>query len=103
MGYVWAIYDTYDIYRAGPDETDIQRLTDTPGYDAEATIGPDGRVVFTSVRDGDMEIYSMNGDGSDVQRLTHQTRVPMAGRSSQPTGRRSSFVDARSPMGPGVR
>ena len=39
----------------------------TPGYDAEATIGPDGGIVFTSVRDGDMEIYSMNADGSDVQ------------------------------------
>ena len=43
-----------------------------PGYDAEATIGPDGRIVFTSVRDGDMEIYSMNGDGSDVRRLTNR-------------------------------
>ena len=27
--------------------------------------------MFTSVRDGDMEIYSMNGDGSDVKRLTN--------------------------------
>ena len=72
LGYVWAIYDTYDIYRAAPDGTGIQRLTDIPGYDAEATVGPDGRMVFTSVRDGDMEIYSMNGDGSDVQRLTNR-------------------------------
>ena len=46
-------------------------LTSTPGYDAEATIAKDGRVVFTSVRDGDMEIYSMNGDGTDVRRLTN--------------------------------
>jgi TolB protein len=70
LGYVWAVYDTYDIYRAAPDGSGLEPLTDTPGYDAEATIGPDGRVVFTSVRDGDMEIYSMNGDGSDVTRLT---------------------------------
>ena len=72
LGYVWAIYDTYDIFRAAPDGSGLTRLTETPGYDAEATIGPDGRVVFTSVRDGDMEIYSMNADGSDVQRLTHR-------------------------------
>ena len=70
LGYVWAVYDSYDIYRVAPDGTGLEPLTDTPGYDAEATIGPDGRVVFTSVRDGDMEIYSMNGDGSDVTRLT---------------------------------
>ena len=50
----------------------MQALTTTPGYDAEATIRQDGRIVFTSVRDGDMEIYSMNGDGSDVRRLTHR-------------------------------
>ena len=70
MGYVWAVYDTYDIYRVGRDGSDLVQLTDVPGYDAEATIGPDGRIVFTSVRDGDMEIYSMDGDGGDVRRLT---------------------------------
>src|SRR5262245_34461743 len=69
-GYVWPIYDSYDIYRAAPDGSGLKALTTTPGYDAEATIAPDGRIAFTSVRDGDMEIYSMNGDGSDVRRLT---------------------------------
>jgi TolB protein len=71
-GYVWPIYHTYDIFKANADGTGITRLTSTPGYDAEATIGPDGRIVFTSVRDGDMEIYSMNADGGDVKRLTHR-------------------------------
>ncbi len=71
LGYVWGIYDSYDIFQADSDGSNIVRLTSTPGYDAEATIAKNGRVVFTSVRDGDMEIYSMNGDGSDVRRLTH--------------------------------
>jgi TolB protein len=71
QGYVWPVYDTYDIYRANPDGSNPTPLTTTPGYDAEATIAKDGRVVFTSVRDGDMEIYTMNGDGSDVRRLTN--------------------------------
>ncbi len=69
-GYVWPIYSGYDIFRANPDGSNLQRLTSTDGYDAEATIGPDGRIVFTSVRDGDMEIYSMNAAGSGVRRLT---------------------------------
>ncbi len=71
QGYVWAIYDSFDIFRTDPDGSNPVRLTSTPGYDAEATIARDGRVVFTSVRDGDMDIYSMNGDGSDVRRLTN--------------------------------
>ncbi len=72
-GYVWAIYDTYDIFSARPDGTDLRRLTNAPGYDAEATIAPDGsRIVFTSVRDGDLELYSMALDGSDVRRLTDE-------------------------------
>jgi TolB protein len=71
QGYVWPVYDTYDIFRANADGSNLVRLTSTPGYDAEATIAKDGRVVFTSVRDGDMDLYSMNGDGSDVRRLTN--------------------------------
>jgi Tol biopolymer transport system component len=69
-GYVWPIYDSYDIYRANPDGSNLRPLTTTAGYDAEATIAPDGTIAFTSVRDGDMEIYTMKGDGSDVRRLT---------------------------------
>jgi TolB protein len=71
-GYVWPIYDSYDIYRATPRGTGLTNLTNSPGYDAEATIAPDGLITFTSVRDGDMEIYSMKADGSDVRRLTNR-------------------------------
>ena len=71
-GYVWPIYPGYDIYRAAADGSKLTPITRTPGYDAEATIAPDGLIVFTSVRDGDMEIYTMKGDGSDVKRLTNR-------------------------------
>ena len=71
QGYVWPIYNSYDIFKVNVDGTGLTQLTKTPGYDAEATVAKDGRIVFTSVRDGDMEIYSMNGDGSDVRRLTN--------------------------------
>lgn len=72
-GYVWALYKSFDIYSARTDGSDLKPLTRTPGYDAEATISPNGqRIVFTSVRDGDLDIYSMNLDGSDVKRLTFE-------------------------------
>ena len=89
-GYVWPIYDTYDIFRASSDGSNPRRLTATPGYDAEATIGPDGRIVFTSVRDGDMEIYSMNADGSDVRRLTNRPG-PDGGPWFSPDGKQIVF------------
>lgn len=71
QGYVWPVYDSYDIYTAKSDGSDLRRRTDNPGYDAEATISRDGRkIVFTSVRDGDLDIYTMDADGSNVRRLT---------------------------------
>ena len=71
-GYVWPVYESYDIYAANADGSGITPLTRTPGYDAEATVAPDGLITFTSLRDGDMEIYTMKSDGSDVKRLTNR-------------------------------
>ncbi len=69
-GYVWALYD-YDVYTAEPDGSDLRPLMRSPGYDAEATLSPDGQtIVFTSTRDGDLDIYTMAVDGSRIRRLT---------------------------------
>jgi len=71
-GYVWAVYDTYDVFRADPDGSNPVRLTTTSGYDAEAVYAHDGsKILFTSSRDGDLELYTMRPDGSDVRRLTN--------------------------------
>ena len=70
MGYVWAVYPTYDVFVREADGS-LTQLTDTEGYDAEATFSPTGdRIVFTSTRNGDLDLYSMNPDGSDVRQLT---------------------------------
>ncbi|HEX3556865.1 MAG TPA: M20/M25/M40 family metallo-hydrolase [Thermoanaerobaculia bacterium] len=71
-GYVWAIYPTYEIYSAKPDGSDLVRLTDNQAYDAESTVCPkDGSVIFTSTRDGDLDLYRMDADGRNVKRLTN--------------------------------
>lgn len=72
LGYVWALYDSYDIFKKKADGTgELTRLTDAPGYDAEATVcAKDGSIIFTSVRDGDIELYRMDKDGKNVKRLT---------------------------------
>ena len=72
-GYVWAVYPDYDLYTAKPDGSDIKKLTKTAGYDAEATLSPNGKkIVFTSERDGDLELYSMDANGKNIKRLTHE-------------------------------
>jgi len=71
-GYVWAVYPDFDIFTARDDGSELRPLTNTPGYDAEATVSPDGKkIVFTSMRDGDLDIYTMNVDGTEVRRLTN--------------------------------
>ena len=71
LGYVWPVYDTYDVFASNLDGSGLRQLTTEEGYDAEATFSPAGdRIVFTSARDGDLELYSMAPDGSDVIRLT---------------------------------
>ncbi|HZL99758.1 MAG TPA: hypothetical protein VFD43_05845 [Planctomycetota bacterium] len=70
QGYVWPLFD-YDIYVAGRDGSGARNITRTPGYDAEATVGSDGRIVFTSARSGDLELWTMDADGGDLRQLTH--------------------------------
>jgi Tol biopolymer transport system component len=70
--YRWDFDPAMDVFRAQPDGTQLVRLTDTPGYDAEASYSPDGKqIIFTSFRDGDAEIYVMDADGKNPRRITN--------------------------------
>jgi len=72
-GYVWPLYKTFDIFSARRDGTDLKRLTTANGYDAEATVSPNGRkIIFTSTRDNDIELYEMDVDGKNQRRLTNE-------------------------------
>ncbi|WP_235905513.1 TolB family protein [Tautonia marina] len=69
--YAWDFDPHMDIFRAEPDGSNLVRLTDAPGYDAEGSYSPDGsQIVFTSFRDGDADIYVMDADGSNVRQIT---------------------------------
>lgn len=71
QGYVWALYPEYDIFSADADGKRIRRLTESFGYDAEATVSRDGKkIVYTSAREGDLDIYTMDADGANVKRVT---------------------------------
>lgn len=69
--YVWPIYSDFDIYTADLEGNILKKLTDEPGYDAEATLSAQGdKIVFTSIRTGDLELFTMDVDGSNVKQVT---------------------------------
>jgi len=69
--YLWPVYDSYDIFVSDLKGKIVKQLTNTPGYDAEATISPKGdKIVFTSTRGGDLDLWTMNIDGSDQKQVT---------------------------------
>lgn len=71
--YVWPIYNSFDIFVADLKGNIISQLTNTSGYDAEATVSPIGdKIVFTSMRSGDLELYTCDIDGSNVLQVTNQ-------------------------------
>ncbi|WP_455205130.1 TolB family protein [Kaarinaea lacus] len=98
-GYVWPLYKSYDIFKANPDGKNISRLTNTPGYDAEAVFSPKGdKIIFTSTRTGDLELFLMNPEGNSVEQLTHEAGYDggaffsldgewIVWRASRPTGK----------------
>lgn len=70
--YLWAVYDSYDIYVSDLKGNIVQQLTDSKGYDAEATVSPNGdKIVFTSVRSGDLELWTMDSDGKNQKQITN--------------------------------
>ncbi|WP_027377231.1 M20/M25/M40 family metallo-hydrolase [Kaistella palustris] len=69
--YLWPVYAEFDIYIADLNGKIIKKLTDSPGYDAEAVVSPDGKyIVFTSDRSGDLELWRMDIDGKNLIQLT---------------------------------
>jgi TolB protein len=93
--YVWPIYETFDIYVTDLTGKIIDTLTDEPGYDAEATVSPKGdKIVFTSIRTGDLELYTMNIDGSDVVQITNELGYD-GGAFFSPDGTKLIFRSSR--------
>jgi len=90
--YAWDYDSQMDNFSANRDGSNIKRLTDALGYDAEGSYSPDGsKIIFCSLRNGYPveklspekqkqmeidpayfgEIYIMNADGSNQTRLTN--------------------------------
>ncbi len=69
--YRWPVFAGYDLYTAKPDGSDVKPLLPHAGYDAEATVAPNGKwIVFTSDRSGDIDLWRADLDGAHLTRLT---------------------------------
>jgi Tol biopolymer transport system component len=70
-GYIWGVYNTYDLVVANADGSNPRRITSQRAYDAEATwCHKGGKIIFTSDRDGDLDLYEADENGGNVKRLT---------------------------------
>jgi len=88
QGYVWPIYPSYDIYLASDDGKIVKKLTSAPGYDAEATVNfKTGKMVYTSLAGGDLDLWVMNSDGSRKRQITRQAGYD-GGAVFSPDGKR---------------
>jgi TolB protein len=66
------LYSSYDIFMADLNGKLVKQLTSSKGYDAEATLSPDGKkMIYTSVKDGDIELYIMDLQTGKEKRITH--------------------------------
>ena len=63
----------YDVCKIKTDGTSRTQLTTSDRDDKHPRWTRDGRIVFTSTRDGNQEIYIMNADGTGQTNLTNST------------------------------
>lgn len=93
--YLWAVYNSFDIYVADLKGKIKKKLTNSPGYDAEATVSPDGKkIVFTSTRSGDLELWTMDIDGKNQKQITNQLGYD-GGAFFSPDGKKLVFRASR--------
>ena len=58
--YVWPLYN-YDLYIRDLRTNELKKLFGSPAYEAELEgPSPDGKIVFTSAKDGDLELYILD-------------------------------------------
>ena len=70
--YIWPLYNSYDIFMADLDGKIVKQLTTSKGYDAEATISPDGKkMLYTSTKDGDIDLYIMDMKTGKEKKVTN--------------------------------
>ncbi|MBC7473696.1 MAG: PD40 domain-containing protein [Candidatus Sericytochromatia bacterium] len=61
-----------EIYRINIDGTDLRNLTKVPGVDANPVVLKNGKIAFTSDRDGTFDVWVMDADGYNPINMTKE-------------------------------
>jgi Tol biopolymer transport system component len=70
-GYVWAVYPGFDLYLADDTGKNLRKLTDSAGYDAEATVNAKTKkILYTSLASGDLDLWTMDLTGANPRPFT---------------------------------
>jgi TolB protein len=94
--YQWDFDPFMQIFEANPDGTGLKPLTDAKGYNAEGSYSPDGKqIVFSSNRNGNLELYIMDADGKNVRKLTNSPGCYNGGPFFSPDGKKVIFRSDR--------
>jgi Tol biopolymer transport system component len=85
-----------DVWKMRADGSGSQNLTpNSPGFDGFPGFAGDGsQIVFVSGRDGSLDLYLMNADGTNLRRLTNEHAVALF-PSFSPTSNQIAFVSNR--------
>jgi Tol biopolymer transport system component len=71
--YIWPLYNSYDIFMADMSGKIVKQITSAKGYDAEATLSPDGKkMIYCSDKSGDLELYVMDLKSGKEMRVTNE-------------------------------
>jgi TolB protein len=94
--YSWDFDPYMDIFESDLDGGHLKNLTNTKGYDAEGSYSADGKhIVFCSNRGGDLQLYIMDADGTNVRQLTKAPNCYNGGAFFSPDGTKVVFRSDR--------
>jgi Tol biopolymer transport system component len=90
-------YKDSSLYLVNADGTGLKPLTTVPGSDFDPAWSPDGkRIAFTSMRDGNKQIYLLDADSLAVTRLTDKDSGTENSQPSwSPSGDRLAYLSKR--------
>jgi eukaryotic-like serine/threonine-protein kinase len=90
-------YTDTSLFMINADGTGLKQLTNAPGADFEPAWSPDGkRIAFTSIRDGNKQIYLFDVASGSVIRLTQpDVNIENSQPAWSPDGRQIAYMAKR--------